>query len=64
MTDPTGALIANVVPGVGGETGVIDKNGNLQIDVKAIFQFVDDKKYAYAAITGIGPLAGRPLDAQ
>jgi hypothetical protein len=64
MTNPAGALIGNVVPGLGGETGIIDKNGNLEIDVKAFFQFVDDKKYAYAAISGIGPLTGKPLDAQ
>ncbi|KAG9089720.1 hypothetical protein FS749_001110 [Ceratobasidium sp. UAMH 11750] len=64
MTAPDGSLIAKVVPGVGGETGVIDKNGNLEIDVKAVFQFVDDKKFAYAAISGIGPLSGKPYDAQ
>ena len=64
MTAPNGTLIGKVVPGVGGETGIIDKNGNLEIDVKAFFQFVDDKKFAYAAISGIGPLTGHPLDAQ
>ncbi|KAG8689222.1 hypothetical protein FRC08_011041 [Ceratobasidium sp. 394] len=64
MTAPDGSLIATVVPGVGGETGVIDKNGNLEIDVKAVFQFVDDKKFTYAAISGIGPLSGKPYDAQ
>ncbi|KAG8740433.1 hypothetical protein FRC10_004324 [Ceratobasidium sp. 414] len=64
MTAPDGSLIGKAVPGVGGETGVIDKNGNLEIDVKLIFQFLDDQKYAYAAISGIGPLSGKPYDAQ
>ncbi|KAG9077344.1 hypothetical protein FRC06_008970 [Ceratobasidium sp. 370] len=63
MTAPDGSLIGKVVPGVGGETGIIDKNGNLEIDVKAIFQFLDDQKFAYAAISGIGPLSGKPYDA-
>ena len=64
MTSSSGALIGKVVPGVGGETGIIDKNGNVQIDVKVFFQFVDDKNFAYAAISGIGPLDGHPLAAQ
>lgn len=64
MTAPNGTAIGKVVPGVGGETGVIDKNGNLELDVKVFFQFVDDKKFAYVAVSGIGPLSGHPLDAQ
>ncbi|KAF8595991.1 hypothetical protein BDV93DRAFT_528311, partial [Ceratobasidium sp. AG-I] len=63
MTAPSGTLIAKVVPGVGGETGIIDKNGNLQIDVKVFFQFIDDNKFAYVAISGVGPLTGHPLNA-
>ncbi|KAG8709880.1 hypothetical protein FRC12_009406 [Ceratobasidium sp. 428] len=63
LTDPTGSLIGRVVPGIGGETGIIDKNGNLEIDVKVFFQFNDDHQYAYAAISGIGPLSGKPYDA-
>ncbi|KAG8778806.1 hypothetical protein FRC12_024821 [Ceratobasidium sp. 428] len=64
LTDPTGSPIGHVVPGIGGETGIIDKNGNLEIDVKVFFQFNDDHQYAYAAISGIGPLSGKPYDAQ
>ncbi|KAF8598874.1 hypothetical protein BDV93DRAFT_560899 [Ceratobasidium sp. AG-I] len=63
MTAPNGTVIGKVVPGVGGETGIIDKNGNLELDVKVFFQFVDDKKFAYVAVSGIGPLSGHPLDA-
>ncbi|KAG9077345.1 hypothetical protein FRC06_008971, partial [Ceratobasidium sp. 370] len=63
MTAPDGSLIAKVVPGVGGETGVIDKKGNLEINVKAFFQFLDDHKFGYVAISGIGPLSGKPYDA-
>lgn len=32
MTAPNGKVIANVVPWLGGETGVVDKNNNLQIE--------------------------------
>ncbi|KAG8769867.1 hypothetical protein FRC12_004676 [Ceratobasidium sp. 428] len=39
LTDSAGLLIGHVVPGVGGETGIIDRNGNSQIDAKLIFQF-------------------------
>ncbi|KAG9087203.1 hypothetical protein FS749_003079 [Ceratobasidium sp. UAMH 11750] len=63
MTAPNGSLIGKVVPGVGGETGVIDKNGNLEIDAKAVCQFLDDNKYAYMAISGIGLLNGRLYNA-
>ncbi|KAG9104861.1 hypothetical protein FRC07_009692 [Ceratobasidium sp. 392] len=63
VTNPSGTLIGRVVPGVGGETGIIDKNGNLEIDVKAFFEFFDDKSHAYVAISGIGPLSGKPYDA-
>jgi hypothetical protein len=64
MTDPGGKIIAKIVPGVGGETGVVDKNGNFQIESHNVFQFVDDQKYAYVAGTGIGSLTGKPLDVQ
>ncbi|KAG8709879.1 hypothetical protein FRC09_000417 [Ceratobasidium sp. 395] len=63
LTDSAGSLIGHVVPGVGGETGIIDKNGNPQIDAKLIFQFKNDKKHMYAAISGVGLLTGKPYDA-
>ncbi|KAG8795953.1 hypothetical protein FRC12_007766 [Ceratobasidium sp. 428] len=62
MTSPQGKVIATVVPGVGGETGLVDKNGNFQIQSRNIFQFVDDKKYVFIEGSGIGPLTGNPLD--
>ncbi|KAG8703573.1 hypothetical protein FRC08_002753 [Ceratobasidium sp. 394] len=61
MTSPEGAVIAKAVP-VGGETGLVDKNGNFQIQSRSIFQFLDDHKYAYFEGTGIGSLVGNPLD--
>lgn len=64
MSAPNGTIIAKVVPGVGGETGVIDKNNNLEIEARAFFQFVDDKKYAYLTGVGIGSLTGHPFDYQ
>ncbi|KAF8600061.1 hypothetical protein BDV93DRAFT_525608 [Ceratobasidium sp. AG-I] len=62
MTAPNGTVIAKTVPGIGGETGVIDKNNNLQVEARAFFQFVDDGKYAYLIATGIGSLVGHPFD--
>ncbi|KAF8600064.1 hypothetical protein BDV93DRAFT_525610 [Ceratobasidium sp. AG-I] len=64
ITAPNGTAIAKLVPGIGGETGVIDKNGNLQVEARAFFQFLDDKKYAYLIGTGIGSLVGHPFDYQ
>lgn len=64
MTSPDDKLLATVVPGLGGETGVVDKNNNLQIEARSYFQFVDDKKYAYLSSSGIGSLVGHPFDLQ
>ncbi|QRV78365.1 Copia protein [Ceratobasidium sp. AG-Ba] len=62
MTSPNGKIIATVVSGVGGEMGLVDKNGNFQIQSRNVWQFVDDKKYAFIEGSGIGPLTGNPLD--
>ncbi|QRV93142.1 transmembrane protein [Ceratobasidium sp. AG-Ba] len=62
MTSPNGKIIATVVSSVGGEMGLVDKNGNFQIQSRNVWQFVDDKKYAYIEGSGIGPLTGNPLD--
>lgn len=62
MTAPNGTVIAKAVPGLGGETGVVGKNGNLQVQARAFFQFLDDGKYIYLANTGIGSLVGHPFD--
>ncbi|KAG9096513.1 hypothetical protein FRC06_008591 [Ceratobasidium sp. 370] len=63
MTDPTGKLIAKAVPGLGGDTGVIDKTGSVQIDARLFYQFVDDGKYAYIVSTEVGSFTGTSFDA-
>ncbi|KAF8600066.1 hypothetical protein BDV93DRAFT_546527 [Ceratobasidium sp. AG-I] len=62
MKAPNDTIIAKAVPGVGGETGIIDKNNDFQIDARAFFQFLDDGKYAYILVNGIGPLTGQLFD--
>ncbi|KAG9104860.1 hypothetical protein FRC07_009691 [Ceratobasidium sp. 392] len=62
LTSPQGKILATVVPGVGGETGVADKNGAFHIQVRTVFQFVDDKKYLYIEGAGIGPLTGNLIE--
>ncbi|KAF9505585.1 hypothetical protein BS47DRAFT_518928 [Hydnum rufescens UP504] len=53
-TDPDGMLIANVVPGIGGEWGTVDSTGTLTLDADYYVQFVHDKKYAYVRLGGFG----------
>lgn len=55
MTSPDGKLIATIVPGIGGETGVLMKNNNLKVEARAYYQFLDDKKYVFIDINGIAP---------
>ncbi|KAG9078340.1 hypothetical protein FS749_009671 [Ceratobasidium sp. UAMH 11750] len=63
MTDPNGKLIAKAVPGLGGDSGVIDKTDSVQIDARLFYQFVDDGKYAYVVSTGVGSFTGASFDA-
>ncbi|QRV93140.1 hypothetical protein RhiJN_21158 [Ceratobasidium sp. AG-Ba] len=58
MTSPDGKIIAKAVSGVGAETGFVDKNGIFQVQARSIWQFVDDKKYAYIESLGKGPVTG------
>ncbi|KAJ4488127.1 hypothetical protein J3R30DRAFT_3400703 [Lentinula aciculospora] len=55
-TDPTtGEVIANVVPNVGGEFGIISSENNaLYTDVHLVLQFVDDGDIAYLSGEGVG----------
>jgi len=55
-TKPDGTLLANVLPGVGGEQGYVDKNGLFHLDVRYVVQFVSDKKYGYVQLKGFGTL--------
>lgn len=55
MTAPNGTLIANLVPGIGGETGILMNNNNLKAEARVFYQFVDDGKYMFIDINGIAP---------
>ncbi|KAF8342164.1 uncharacterized protein EI90DRAFT_3116065 [Cantharellus anzutake] len=57
-TNPDGSLLANVVPGIGGEEGYVDTKGVFHVDVRYVAQFVSDGKYAYVQLKGNGT-AGR-----
>ncbi|KAG9119103.1 hypothetical protein FRC07_006042 [Ceratobasidium sp. 392] len=63
LTAPNGKLLAKAVTGLGGDTGVIDKTGNVQIDARVFYQFIDDGKYAYVVSTGVGSFTGCSFDA-
>jgi hypothetical protein len=63
MTSPDGQIIAKVVSGLGGDTGVMDQTNNVQIDARAFYQFVDDGKYVYVLSTGVGSFTGSSFDA-
>ncbi|KAG8699858.1 hypothetical protein FRC09_006327 [Ceratobasidium sp. 395] len=63
LTAPDGKLLAKAVTGLGGDTGVIDKTGNVQIDARLFYKFIDDGKYAYVVSTGVGSFTGSSLDA-
>ncbi|KAJ3984481.1 hypothetical protein F5890DRAFT_1302014 [Lentinula detonsa] len=55
-TDPTsGEVVANVVPNVGGEFGIISsENQALYTEVHLVLQFVDDGDIAYLSGEGVG----------
>jgi len=50
---PDGTIFANVVPGVGGEFGIIDPKGIFRPDIKYTVQF-DDGKFGHITATGHG----------
>ncbi|KAJ4480603.1 hypothetical protein C8J55DRAFT_513260 [Lentinula edodes] len=55
-TDPTtGEVVANIVPYVGGEFGIISsENSALYTEVHLVLQFVDDGDIAYLSGEGVG----------
>ena len=55
MTSPDGKVIASLVPGIGGETGILMNNNNLKAEARAFYQFSDDNKYVFLDINGIAP---------
>lgn len=55
LTDPTsGKAVANILPAIGGEVGLISADGTFYPDVRLTAQWVGDKKLAYMAIRGVG----------
>ncbi|KAJ7578289.1 hypothetical protein C8J56DRAFT_1112358 [Mycena floridula] len=55
LTDPTtGDVVANFIPGLGGETGLIASNNVFYPSAQVGLQWVDDNKYAWAELHGIG----------
>ncbi|KAJ7587479.1 hypothetical protein C8J56DRAFT_1050694 [Mycena floridula] len=58
LTDPvTGDVVAILIPGLGGETGLIASNNVFYPSAQVGFQWVDDKKFAWAEFHGTGDLA-------
>jgi hypothetical protein len=55
LTDAkTKEIVAKIVPGIGGETGLIGSNGNFYPDARIVLQWVKDQKFAYVTVTGVG----------
>ncbi|KIK58136.1 hypothetical protein GYMLUDRAFT_246503 [Collybiopsis luxurians FD-317 M1] len=55
----TGELVGQIVPGIGGELGVVsDLNSKLYSDIGLAFQWADDQKFAFLRMHGIGSSTG------
>ncbi|KAJ4478410.1 hypothetical protein J3R30DRAFT_3481678 [Lentinula aciculospora] len=53
----TGALEGQIIPGFGGEFGVVSSsNGMFYTDVALAVQWTDDDKYAFLRVHGVGEL--------
>ncbi|KIK54020.1 hypothetical protein GYMLUDRAFT_921925 [Collybiopsis luxurians FD-317 M1] len=51
----TGALVANVIPGLGGDLGLVSNvNGKLYTDLSLIVQWTDDQTLAFLKLDGMG----------
>lgn len=62
MLAPNDTVVAKLVPGLGGETSVINKNTDLEVEARPFYRFVDDGKYAHLIGAGIDPLTGNLFD--
>ncbi|KAJ7587871.1 hypothetical protein C8J56DRAFT_1082258 [Mycena floridula] len=58
LTDPITGDVATIIPGLGGETGVMASNNVFYASVQAGFQWVDDRKSAWAELHGVAELTG------
>ncbi|KIK54846.1 hypothetical protein GYMLUDRAFT_249192 [Collybiopsis luxurians FD-317 M1] len=65
ITDATtGALVGHVLPGLGGDFGLISNvNNELYTDLSFVLQWVDDRKFAYIHIHGVGSIANNTATA-
>ncbi|KAJ7577578.1 hypothetical protein C8J56DRAFT_1113664 [Mycena floridula] len=62
LTNPiTGDVVANLIPGIGGDTGLTALNNIFYPNVQVGLQWVDDNKYAWAELHGIDQSADGQL---
>ncbi|KAG9017489.1 hypothetical protein FRB90_001134 [Tulasnella sp. 427] len=54
FTTPSGTLVANVYPNIGGDSGITDNNGVLHVDTRMTWKFVDDNAYGFLHAIGFG----------
>lgn len=55
MTDPaSGKVVANLVPGIGEEVGLVVADGTFFPDARIVAQWVGDEKLAYLSVRGVG----------
>jgi hypothetical protein len=55
LTDAkTKKLVATVLPGFLGESGLLGSNGNFYPDAAIVLQWEVDKKFAFVSISGVG----------
>lgn len=54
MSDPSGNLVATVVPNTSSDHGLIDADGTFFPDAKITLQWTVDQKFAYLHGQGVG----------
>ena len=52
--DPSGKLVATVVPGTGVDNGMVTASGYLFIDARMTIQWKDDSTLAFLYFSGVG----------
>ncbi|KAF9017072.1 hypothetical protein BDZ89DRAFT_1075020, partial [Hymenopellis radicata] len=54
LTDPNGHVLASVLPGLGGELGLLGSNNVFYPNVRLGLQWLDDSSFAYVELHGSG----------
>ncbi len=54
LNPSNGDVVANIIPGLGGELGLLGSNNVFYPDVRAGLQWVDDSTFGYLEIHGSG----------